>query len=161
LSHVAPEAHLCRRAHASSFAPARESGGGNLLYSCLLYRNQKALRLVNHLLLALGAMFFQQTFIALGRALPAVIAPAIIADLRIDAAWIGIYFALTAASSLVAQLGCGSFIVRHGALRMSQIRPVRICLPAFRRRATCPWCSRSSRRPCRRVCYSPGRSARY
>jgi len=76
---------------------------------------------MNHLLLALGAMFLQQTFIALGRALPAVIAPAIITDLRIDAAWIGIYFALTAAASLVAQLGCGSFIVRHGALRMSQI----------------------------------------
>ncbi len=66
-------------------------------------------------------MFLQQTFVALGRALPAVIAPAIITDLRIDAAWIGVYFALTAAASLVAQLGCGSFIVRHGALRMSQI----------------------------------------
>src|SRR5688572_11721960 len=66
-------------------------------------------------------MFMQQTFVALGRALPAVIAPAIITDLRIDAAWIGIYFGLTAAASLVAQLGCGSFIVRYGALRMSQI----------------------------------------
>lgn len=66
-------------------------------------------------------MFLQQTFIALGRALPAVIAPAIITDLRIDAVWIGMYFGLTAAASLVAQLGCGSFIVRHGALRMSQI----------------------------------------
>ena len=38
-------------------------------------------------------MFLQQTFIALARALPAVIAPAIITDLPIDAAWIGIYFA--------------------------------------------------------------------
>ncbi len=76
---------------------------------------------VNQLFLALGSMFLQQTFIALGRALPAVIAPAIITDLRIDPAWIGIYFGLTAAASLVAQLGCGSFIVRHGALRMSQI----------------------------------------
>jgi MFS family permease len=76
---------------------------------------------LNHLLLALGAMFLQQTFVALARALPAVIAPAILADLRIDAVWVGVYFALTAASSLVAQLGCGSFIVRHGALRMSQI----------------------------------------
>jgi len=76
---------------------------------------------VNHLYLALGAMFLQQTFVALGRALPAVIAPAIITDLRIDAAWIGIYFGLTAAASLVAQLGCGSFIVRLGALRVSQV----------------------------------------
>jgi len=83
---------------------------------------------MNHLLLALGAMFLQQTFVALGRALPAVIAPAIIADLRIDAAWIGIYFAVTAAASLIAQLGCGSFIVRHGALRMSQISLVMLAV---------------------------------
>ncbi|OGA03067.1 MAG: hypothetical protein A2W68_07710 [Betaproteobacteria bacterium RIFCSPLOWO2_02_64_14] len=76
---------------------------------------------MNHLLLALGAMFLQQTFVALGRALPAVIAPAIITDLNIDAAWIGVYFGLTALASLIAQLGCGSFIVRHGALRMSQM----------------------------------------
>jgi MFS family permease len=76
---------------------------------------------VNLLYLALGSMFVQQTFIALARALPAVIAPAIIADLRIGASWIGVYFALTAAASLVAQLGCGSFIVRYGAMRMSQL----------------------------------------
>jgi MFS family permease len=66
-------------------------------------------------------MFLQQTFISLGKSLPAVIAPAIIADLRLAPAWIGIYFGLTAVAALVAQLGCGSFIVRHGALRMSQV----------------------------------------
>ena len=76
---------------------------------------------MHHLLLALGAMFFQQTFVALGRALPAVIAPAIIEDLRLDPAWIGVYFGLMALASLVTQLGCGSFIVRHGAFRVSQI----------------------------------------
>jgi MFS family permease len=76
---------------------------------------------MHHLLLALGAMFFQQTFVALGRALPAVIAPAIIEDLRFDPAWIGVYFGLMALSSLVTQLGCGSFIVRHGAFRVSQM----------------------------------------
>jgi len=66
-------------------------------------------------------MFLQQTFIALGRTLPAIIAPAIIADLVIDPAWIGVYFGLTAFAALFAQLGCGSFIVRYGALRMSQV----------------------------------------
>jgi MFS family permease len=66
-------------------------------------------------------MFFQQTFAALGRALPAVIAPAIITDLRLDPAWIGVYFGLTALSALIVQLGCGSFIVRYGALRVSQM----------------------------------------
>ena len=76
---------------------------------------------MHHLLLALGAMFFQQTFVALGRALPAVIAPAIIEDLRLDPAWIGVYFGLMALAALVSQLGCGSFIVRLGAFRVSQI----------------------------------------
>ena len=75
---------------------------------------------MSQLLLALGAMFLQQTFVAIGKALPAVIAPAIIADLRFDPAWIGLYFGILASAALVAQLGCGSFIVRHGALRMSQ-----------------------------------------
>ena len=85
-------------------------------------------RLVNQLFLALGAMFLQQTFVALGRALPAVIAPAIITDLHIDAAWIGVYFGLNAFAALIAQLGCGSFIVRHGALRMSQIALVMLAI---------------------------------
>jgi MFS family permease len=66
-------------------------------------------------------MFLQQTFVSLGRSLPAVIAPAIITDLNIAPAWIGVYFGVTAAASLVVQLGCGSFIVRYGAMRMSQI----------------------------------------
>jgi MFS family permease len=66
-------------------------------------------------------MFLQQTFISLGKSLPAVIAPAIIADLNLAPAWIGIYFGLTAVAALFVQLGCGSFIVRHGALRMSQV----------------------------------------
>jgi MFS family permease len=83
---------------------------------------------MNHLLLALGAMFLQQTFVAIGRALPAVIAPAIITDLQIDAAWIGIYFGLTGIAALFTQLGCGSFIVRYGALRMSQIALVMLAV---------------------------------
>jgi MFS family permease len=66
-------------------------------------------------------MFLQQTFVALSRSLPAVIAPAIITDLNLAPAWVGVYFGLNAAASLVVQLGCGSFIVRFGAMRMSQI----------------------------------------
>lgn len=72
------------------------------------------------LMLALGAMFFQQTFAALGRNLPSIIAPAILDDLQLDPAWIGVYVGLTALAALVAQLSCGSFIVRYGALRTSQ-----------------------------------------
>ncbi len=83
---------------------------------------------MNHLLLALGAMFLQQTFVALGRSLPAVIAPAIITDLHLAPAWIGVYFGGTAFASLVVQLGCGSFIVRYGAMRMSQIALVLLAI---------------------------------
>jgi len=76
---------------------------------------------MNLLLIALGAMFLQQTFAALGRNLPSIIAPAILDDLRLDPAWLGVYVGLGALASLGFQLGCGSFIIRHGALRVSQV----------------------------------------
>jgi hypothetical protein len=73
------------------------------------------------LLIALIAMFLQQTFASVGKVLPAVIAPLVLAELDADPAWVGVYYGLAAAASLVAQMGCGSFIVRYGALRMSQV----------------------------------------
>ncbi|WP_135470192.1 MFS transporter [Crenalkalicoccus roseus] len=88
-------------------------------------------RQLSLLLLALGAMFLQQTFAALGRSLPPIIAPAIVADLRLDPAWLGIYVGLAALAALVFQLGCGSFIIRHGALRMSQVALVLLALGLF------------------------------
>src|SRR3954452_16453666 len=66
-------------------------------------------------------MFLQQTFASIGKILPAVIAPLIIAELHADPAWIGVYYGVSAASSLFVQMGCGSFIIRYGALRMSQV----------------------------------------
>src|SRR5271165_48158 len=73
------------------------------------------------MLVALVAMFLQQMFASVGKVLPAVIAPLVIAELHADPAWIGVYYGISAAASLVAQMGCGSFIVRYGALRMSQV----------------------------------------
>jgi MFS family permease len=73
------------------------------------------------MLTALAAMFLQQTFASIGKVLPAVIAPLVIAELRVDPAWVGVYYGISAAASLFAQMGCGSFIVRYGALRMSQV----------------------------------------
>ena len=71
--------------------------------------------------IALIAMFLQQTFASVGKVLPAVIAPLVLAELGADPAWVGVYYGLAAAASLVAQMGCGSFIVRYGAVRMSQV----------------------------------------
>src|SRR3954462_8386775 len=76
---------------------------------------------VSPMLIALAAMFGQQTFASVGKTLPAIVAPLVLAELGADAAWVGIYFGLAAAASLIAQMGCGSFIIRHGALRRSQV----------------------------------------
>ena len=73
------------------------------------------------LFLALGSMFLQQTFVSIGKVLPAVVAPVIIADLHFDPALVGIYFGLTSFFALIAQMSCGSFIIRYGPLRMSQV----------------------------------------
>jgi MFS family permease len=73
------------------------------------------------MLVALVAMFVQQTFASVGKVLPAVVAPLVIAELHADPAWVGVYYGVSAAASLFAQMGCGSFILRHGALRMSQV----------------------------------------
>lgn len=72
------------------------------------------------MLIALAAMFVQQTFASVGKTLPAVVAPLVIAELHADPAWIGVYYGISAAAALCAQMGCGSFIIRYGALRMSQ-----------------------------------------
>src|ERR1700752_3968810 len=73
------------------------------------------------MLVALVAMFVQQTFASVGKVLPAIIAPLVVAELHADPAWVGVYYGVSAAASLFAQMGCGSFILRYGALRMSQV----------------------------------------
>ena len=76
---------------------------------------------MNSLVLALAAMFIQQTFASIGKILPAVIAPAILLDLHFDPAWVGAYFGLSAFAAILFQMSCGGFIVRYGALRISQV----------------------------------------
>jgi hypothetical protein len=73
------------------------------------------------MLIAVVAMFLQQTCGSVARVLPAVLAPLIIHELHADPSWVGAYFALVAIAALIGQLGSGGFIVRHGAIRMSQI----------------------------------------
>src|SRR6266481_4237439 len=50
------------------------------------------------MLIALGAMFVQQTFASVGKTLPAVVAPLVIAELHADPAWVGVYYGLSAAA---------------------------------------------------------------
>ncbi len=73
------------------------------------------------MLIAVAAMFLQQTCGSVGRVLPAVLAPLILLELHADPSWVGVYFALAALAALIGQLGSGGFIIRHGAIRMSQV----------------------------------------
>ena len=82
---------------------------------------QKEARTLTRMLIAVVAMFLQQTCGSVGRVLPAVLAPLIILELHADPSWVGVYFGLTAIAALIGQLGSGGFIIRHGAIRMSQI----------------------------------------
>ncbi len=72
------------------------------------------------MVIAVVAMFLQQTCGSVGRVLPAVLAPLIILELHADPSWVGVYFGLVAIAALIGQLGSGGFIIRHGAIRMSQ-----------------------------------------
>jgi MFS family permease len=56
----------------------------------------------------------------LGRAVIPLIAPAIIADLAISPALVGVFLSLSSAAGFVSTMICGSFILRYGALRMTQ-----------------------------------------
>ena len=73
------------------------------------------------MLIAVVAMFLQQTCGSIGRVLPAVLAPLILLELHADPSWVGVYFGLMAIAALIGQLGSGGFIIKYGAIRMSQV----------------------------------------
>ncbi len=66
-------------------------------------------------------MTVQQTFATLGRSTVPLIAAAIVADLRIDPALVGVYVAIGAVAGFLTTMTCGGLIVRYGAMRMTQV----------------------------------------
>jgi nitrate/nitrite transporter NarK len=66
-------------------------------------------------------MTVQQTFATMGRSTVPLIAPAIVADLHLDPALVGVYVAIGAVAGFLTTMGCGGLIVRYGALRMTQV----------------------------------------
>ena len=71
--------------------------------------------------LALGAMTVQQTLATAGRTTVPLIAAVIIADIGVDAALVGVYLAIQSVAGFLTTLACGGFILRYGALRMTQV----------------------------------------
>ena len=77
--------------------------------------------IIFNLYLALGATTLQQTFATMGRSTVPLIAPAIVADLGVDPALVGVYVAIGAVAGFLTTMGCGGLILRYGALRMTQV----------------------------------------
>ncbi len=72
------------------------------------------------LLIAVAALFTQQTFVVLSRLVLPVLAPAISADLGLNPALIGAYAGILSSVAMVLAIGAGGFIERFGAWRMCQ-----------------------------------------
>lgn len=66
-------------------------------------------------------MTVQQTFATLGRSTVPLIAAAIVVDLGIEAALVGVYLAIGSVAGFLTTLGCGGLILRYGAVRMTQV----------------------------------------
>ncbi|MBX9944038.1 MAG: MFS transporter [Reyranella sp.] len=66
-------------------------------------------------------MTVQQTFATLGRSTVPLIAAAIVLDLGVDPALVGVYLAIGSVAGFLTTMGCGGFIQRYGALRMTQV----------------------------------------
>lgn len=66
-------------------------------------------------------MTVQQACATMGRSTVPLIAPAIVADLGVDPALVGVYVAIGAVAGFLTTMGCGGLIVRFGALRMTQV----------------------------------------
>ncbi|MDP2334297.1 MAG: MFS transporter [Reyranella sp.] len=66
-------------------------------------------------------MTAQQTFATLGRSTVPLIAAAIVIDLAVDPALVGVYLAIGSVAGFITTMGCGGFILRYGALRMTQV----------------------------------------
>ena len=78
------------------------------------------MRFKEPLLLALAAMLLQQSFTTMSRNVVPLVAPVAVKALDISPALVGVYAAIASGAAIVTTLGCGGFILRYGALRMSQ-----------------------------------------
>jgi nitrate/nitrite transporter NarK len=73
------------------------------------------------LVLAVIAMLVQQAFAYMSGLVVPVAAPAIARDVGVDPALVGFFTSCMFVASMISQVSCGGFIIRYGALRMSQV----------------------------------------
>ena len=72
------------------------------------------------LALATSSMLIQQAFSYVCQIVLPFLADRIAEDFGISRAWLGLYLFIQNVASIAAAMGCGAFIIRMGALRISQ-----------------------------------------
>jgi nitrate/nitrite transporter NarK len=87
----------------------------------LLSERSTGIHAISALYLALTTMTIQQSLATLGRSTVPLIAAAIVVDLAIDPALVGVYLSVGSLAAFVTTMCCGGFILRYGAMRMTQI----------------------------------------
>jgi len=70
---------------------------------------------------SLTATFAIQIYTSFVGTAAAVLAPELARDLDITPKWIGVFIGLVYVGAMLASLGCGTFIRRQGAIRLSQV----------------------------------------
>lgn len=86
---------------------------------------------------ALTATLAIQVYTSVAASAPAVLAPLLAPDLGIPPRWIGLFVGLMYVGAMAGSLGCGEFIARFGAIRVSQAC-VAICAAAIATMALVP-----------------------
>ncbi|MGZ0190305.1 MAG: MFS transporter [Alphaproteobacteria bacterium] len=72
------------------------------------------------MILATGAMMFQQAFSYVCQIVMPILADRLAEEFGISRGWLGFYLALQNVIAIVAAIGCGGFILRFGPVRVSQ-----------------------------------------
>ena len=73
------------------------------------------------LTVATAAMLVQQAFAYVCQIVMPVLADRLADDFDISPAWLGLYLFIQNVMSIITAIGCGSFILRYGPLRISQV----------------------------------------
>jgi hypothetical protein len=72
------------------------------------------------MILATGAMMFQQAFSYVCQIVMPILADRLAEEFGISRGWLGFYLSLQNVIAIVAAVGCGGFILRYGPVRISQ-----------------------------------------
>ena len=89
---------------------------------------------------ALAATLTIQIYVSFAAAAAAVLAPEIAREFGIDTRWVGVFVGIVYAGAMFASLASGSFVERHGSIRVSQAAVV-LCAIGVCAMAATPVCA--------------------